>query len=102
IFPDAAWCQTTADGTRAAVHHGTVGHAETAESVALHHARESAALGGADHIHPLVFREEIRPDFRPRRRSFRVFQTELTIMVFRGNARFPAVAEVRLVGAFFS
>jgi len=57
VFPNATWGRAATDGARPAVHHGAVGHLQTTESVALDRTLETAALGFADHVDPLAFRE---------------------------------------------
>src|SRR5690606_15093356 len=57
VFPDAARGGAATDGAGPAVHHGTVGHPETTESVALDRTLETAALAGAGDIDPLAFGE---------------------------------------------
>ena len=85
VFPDAAGSEAATDGTRPAVHHGTVGHPETTEVVALDDAGEAFALRGTDHINPLTGGEvgsvQLGADFW----SGTGFDTEFTSVIFRGG-----------------
>jgi hypothetical protein len=100
VFPDAARSGTAADSTGPAMHHRTVGHAETTESVALHCTLETATLSVADDVDPLTFAEGIKA-WKFGWKLSTTLESELLNEALWSGSCFLEAAEIRLGDTLF-